>query len=406
VGDAPSLIVTHRGTGARHVGMTVAARQDIPAGTFVRMEGVMEVPVPAVGTTQGDIETQTALRRLAMMIAMGTPYEAVVRAVADEAVRQFGPAVACVIRYELDGRTTLVAESTQDAPASGRGGHLPTGLATTVLRTGRFASATEGSGFTAGAPVHVDDQLWGLVTVGSRRAQPPPDTEQRLAELAELMATSVANEQRRAELMASRARLVASADEARRRIERDLHDGAQQFLITAVLRLRSVAEMPALLPEIRTEVEDIAAELTGVLDDLRELSRGIHPAILSKGGLRPALRALARRSTVPVVMDVRVHRRLPEPVEVGAYYVVSEVLANATKHGRASTVEVDAGTSDSTLHVQVRDDGIGGADLARGSGLIGLRDRIEALGGTFAVDSPQGEGTIVSCQLPLVTMAV
>jgi signal transduction histidine kinase len=406
--DAPSLIVTHRGTGARHVGTTVATRQDVLAGTFVRMEGVMEVPVPAVGTTQGDVETQTALRRLAMMIAMGTPYEAVVRAVADETVRQFGPATACVIRYELDGRTALVAESAQDPPASGRGGHLPTGLATTVLRTGRFASATEGSGFTAGAPVHVDDLLWGLVAVMSTGAgaQPPPDPEQRLAELAELMATSVANEQRRAELMASRARLVASADEARRRIERDLHDGAQQFLITAVLRLRSVVEMPVLLPEIRTEVEDIAAELTGVLDDLRELSRGIHPAILSKGGLRPALRALARRSTVPVVMDVRVHRRLPEPVEVGAYYVVSEVLANATKHGRASTVEVDAETSDSTLHVRVQDDGIGGADLARGSGLIGLRDRIEALGGTFAVDSPHGEGTIVSCQLPLATVAV
>jgi signal transduction histidine kinase len=365
------------------------------------MEGVMKVPVP-VGTTQDEVGTQAALRRLAMMIARREPHEAVLRGVAEEAARQFGPASGGVIRYERDGRTTLLAET---SPAAGWGGRLPAGLTATVLRTGRFASAPVGSRFTAAVPVHVDDLLWGLVAVASERASVPPDTEQRLADLAELVATAVTDEQRQAELRASRARLVAASDEARRRIERDLHDGAQQYLITLVLRLRSVVEMPVLLPEVRTEIEDIAAELTGVLDDLRELSRGIHPAILSRGGLRPALRALARRSPVPVVMDVRIHRRLPEPIEVGAYYVVSEVLANATKHGQASTVEVDAATSDRMLHVQVRDDGIGGADLARGSGLIGLRDRIEALGGTFAVDSPHGEGTTVSCQLPITPMA-
>lgn len=258
----------------------------------------------------------------------------------------------------------------------------------------------------AATPVHVDQLLWGLLAITSPRATLPSDTEQRLAELAELAATAVGNEQRQAELMASRARLVAASDEARRRIESDLHDGAQQYLITLVLRLRSVIEMPVLLPEVRTEIEDIAGELGNVLDDLRGLSRGIHPAILSKGGLHPALRALARRSTVPVAMDVRIHHRLPEPVEVAAYYVVSEVLANAAKHGHASTVEVDAATADGTLHVQVRDDGIGGADLARGSGLIGLRDRIEALGGTFAVHSPRGAGTKVACRLPIAAMAV
>lgn len=356
--------------------------------------------VRAAATVHNDAETQSALHHLALMIAKGEPFAAVLAAVIAEAVRQFGPpSTAGVISYERDGRTTVVAESAQGMP-----GRLPPGLAATVLRTGRFTSASEGSRFTAATPVHVDELLWGLLAITSQQATLPSDPEQRLAELAELVATAVGNEQRQAELIASRARLVAASDEARRRIERDLHDGAQQYLVTLMLRLRSVVEMPVLLPEVRTELEDIAAELAGVLDDLRELSRGIHPAILSKGGLRPALRALARRSSIPVVMDVRIHRRLPEPVEVGAYYVVSEVLANATKHGHASTVEVDAATSDGTLHVQVRDDGIGGADLARGSGLIGLRDRIEALGGTFAVVSTRGEGTTVSCQLPIATV--
>jgi signal transduction histidine kinase len=359
------------------------------------MEDVMEVR--AAATVQNDAETQSALHHLALMIAKGEPFAAVLAAVTAEAVRQFGPpSTAGVISYERDGRTTVVAESAQGLPA-----RLPPGLAAAVLRIGRFTSTSEGSRFTAATPVHVDELLWGLLAITSQQATLPSDPEQRLAELAELVATAVGNEQRQAELIASRARLVAASDDARRRIERDLHDGAQQYLVTLMLRLRSVVEMPVLLPEVRTEIEDIAAELAGVLDDLRELSRGIHPAILSKGGLRPALRALARRSSIPVVMDVRIHRRLPEPVEVGAYYVVSEVLANATKHGHASTVEVDAATSDGTLHVQVRDDGIGGADLARGSGLIGLRDRIEALGGTFAVVSPRGEGTTVSCQLPI-----
>jgi signal transduction histidine kinase len=367
------------------------------------MEGVMEVPRAAVATRGGgEAETQAALRRLAMMIAKGEPQEAVWRGVAAEAVRQFGRASAGVIRYERDGRTTLLAESSRCSPAHDRGGRLPAELPATVLRTGRFTSASDERRFTAATPVVVDGLLWGLVAVAAEQATLPPDSAQRLAGLAELVTTTVTNEQHRAELMASRARLVAASDEARRRIERDLHDGAQQFLIALALRLRMVVEMPALPPEVRTEIEDIAGELGGVLDDLRGLSRGIHPAILSKGGLRPALRALARRSTVPVVMDVGIDGRLPEPVEVAAYYVVSEVLANAAKHGHASTVEVDAATADGALHVQVRDDGIGGADMARGSGLIGLRDRIEALGGTFAVDSPLGDGTTVSCRLPIV----
>jgi signal transduction histidine kinase len=363
----------------------------------------MDVPVSGVGAAQNEVETLDALHRLAMMIAAAEPCEAVLGAVTAQAACRFGPATAVVIRFEPDGRSTVVAESRQGAPRRD-GGRLPAGLTTTVLRTGRFASAADGSWFTAATPVRIDDMPWGLLAVASEQAVLPPGSEQRLAELAEIVTTAVTCEHRQAELMASRGRLVAASDEARRRIERDLHDGAQQFFITLMLRLRSVVEMPALLAEIRVEIEDIAAELADALDDLRKLSRGIHPEILSKGGLGVALRALARRSTVPVVMDLRIHSRLPEPVEVGAYYVVSEVLANAIKHGRASTVEVVADTSDGALHVQVRDDGIGGADPTRGSGLVGLRDRIEALGGTFTVDSPQGEGTTVSCRLSITTL--
>jgi signal transduction histidine kinase len=244
-------------------------------------------------------------------------------------------------------------------------------------------------------PIHVNGRLWGMIAVGSGEGPLPPDTEQRMTEFTDLVATAVANAQSRAELQASRARIVAASDEGRRRIERDLHDGAQQRLVALALRLRSAAASSE-HGEIRSQISDAATELVGVIEDLREVSRGIHPAILSEGGLRPALRALGRRSAVPV----RVDGRLPEPVEVGAYYVVSEMLTNAAKHARASVVEVHAEASGGMLRVCVQDDGIGGADPARGSGLIGLSDRVEALGGTLSLHSPAGGGTEVSCELP------
>jgi signal transduction histidine kinase len=222
-----------------------------------------------------------------------------------------------------------------------------------------------------------------------------------MTEFTDLVATAVANAQNRAELIASRTRIVAASDEARRRIERDLHDGAQQGLVALALRLRSAAEASHDSDEIRTEITDVVAGLMGMVDELREISRGIHPAILSRAGLRPALRALGRRSAIRVDMDVRIAGRLPEPIEVGAYYVVSEMLTNAAKHARASVVEVGATTSGGILRLCVRDDGVGGADPLRGSGLVGLKDRIEALGGSFAMDSPTGGGTTVSCELPV-----
>ena len=216
-----------------------------------------------------------------------------------------------------------------------------------------------------------------------------------------IMASSL--ERSRADLAASRVRIVASSDQTRRRIERDLHDGTQQRLVSLGLELRAAElTVPPELADVKQQMSQVAEGLDGALDDLREISRGIHPAILSEGGLEPAIKALARRSPVPVELELRTEARLPERIEVAAYYVVSEALANAAKHARASVVRVmlDA-ADDDVLHLTVRDDGIGGADLAHGSGLIGLIDRVEALGGTVAITSPSGEGTTVVIQLPL-----
>jgi signal transduction histidine kinase len=209
-------------------------------------------------------------------------------------------------------------------------------------------------------------------------------------------------EQSREELAASRTRVVAAGDHARRRIERDLHDGTQQRLVSLVLDLRAAeAAVPPELPELRAQLARVADGLTGALEDLRELSRGIHPAVLSEGGLGPALKALARRSAIPVELDLHVPTRLPEPVEVAAYYVVSEALANTAKHARASVARVEVQAGDGRLLLSVRDDGVGGAATGRGSGLVGLTDRVEALGGTITVHSPIGQGTRLEVDLPI-----
>jgi signal transduction histidine kinase len=206
-------------------------------------------------------------------------------------------------------------------------------------------------------------------------------------------------EDARAELAASRARIVTSADEARRRIERDLHDGIQQRLVALALRLRAAQATEP--PELRTQLDRVADGLEGALDDLREISRGIHPAILSEGGLGPALKMLARRSAIPVEVDLLIQTRLLPPVEVAAYYVVSEALTNAAKHARASVAQVSVQPLNGRLHLSVRDDGCGGADPARGTGLIGLTDRVQALGGTITIHSPMGEGTTLHVDLPV-----
>jgi signal transduction histidine kinase len=238
--------------------------------------------------------------------------------------------------------------------------------------------------------------------VGSTREPLPAGTEARLAGFTELAATAIANAEAQAALTASRARIVATADATRRRIERDLHDGAQQRLVSLGLELRAAqAAAPPETGELVRQLDGVAAGLDGVLDELREIARGLHPAILAQGGLRPALKALARRSAVPVRLDVRTEDRLPEQIEIAAYYVVAEALTNTAKHAHATAADVQVAAGDGVLHVRVRDDGRGGADFTGGSGLVGLKDRAEALGGRIWLHSPPGAGTALEITLPL-----
>jgi signal transduction histidine kinase len=416
----------------RHWGVTVAAtsREDFPADTESRMADFMEVAAMAIAKVKADqddaqterklrelVDTQAALRRLAMLVARGEPAEALFAAVTREALRHLGKGNVRMIRYELDGTATLAAREGTPDPEERVGApwriYPPGGLTATILRTGQTARVDdyheipggerflrEGIVAAVGTPIHANGRLWGMLALGSEEGPLPPDTEQRMTEFTDLVATAVANAQNRAELITSRARIVAASDEARRRIERDLHDGAQQQIVTLAVRLRSAAA-EAERDNVRAEIASVATGLTGVLDELREISHGLHPAILSTAGLRPALHTLGRRSAVPVDIDARIDGRFPGPVEVGAYYVVAETLANAAKHARASAVNVVAEASGGALRVCVRDDGVGGADPLRGSGLMGLKDRVEALDGTFSLRSPAGGGTTVSCELPL-----
>jgi signal transduction histidine kinase len=229
-----------------------------------------------------------------------------------------------------------------------------------------------------------------------------PDTELRMAQFTELVATAIANAESGAELAASRRRIVATADEARRRIERDLHDGAQQRLVSTVVALKMARTALGDGNEPAAELLDEA--LTNAqrgIDDIRELARGIHPRILSSGGLGPALHALAGRSGIPATADIQIGAPLPENLEVTAYYVTSEALANAAKHAHASAVRITAAADDGWLELTIRDDGVGGADPSRGSGLIGLQDRVSALGGRLTVDSERGAGTVLTARIPL-----
>jgi signal transduction histidine kinase len=224
--------------------------------------------------------------------------------------------------------------------------------------------------------------------------------EQRIADFADLAAQAVANAQARADLAASRQRIVEAGDAERRRLERNLHDGAQQRLVSLSLNLRLAARRCADDPESRAAFDSAGEELAQALEELRELARGIHPAILSDRGLEPAIEALAARASLPVAISIDVDDRLPEQVEAAAYYVVAEALTNAAKYANATEVRVDISRVDGVTRIEVADDGIGGAGTDRGSGLRGLCDRVEALGGRLVLDSPEGAGTTVRAEIP------
>jgi signal transduction histidine kinase len=407
------------------VGMGSMTEQPLPAGTEARLADFADLLATAVGNAQSRetltrlAEEQAALRRVATLVANGAPPAEVFARVSSEVGRLIPADAAVLIRYRDQGTILVGAwDGRGDVVQSGVTSPLQKGAAATLVHETRRPSRVDsyddlpaslhqrardmGWRSAVGVPVIVEADLWGAVVVASTTDQQlPADTEVRLTAFTELLATAIANAESRAELHASRARVVATADATRRRIERNLHDGAQQRLVSLALELRAAqATVPPELVEHRTELAHVVEELNGVMTELREISRGIHPAILVEGGIGPALRTLARRSAIPVEVDVRVETRLPEQVEVAAYYVVSEALTNAAKYAGESAVRVVVDVHDDALHVVVRDDGPGGADPARGSGLLGLKDRAEAIGGTVLIYSPPGGGTSVQVEIP------
>jgi signal transduction histidine kinase len=318
-------------------------------------------------------ERQVALRRVATAVAQGLPPSDVFSTVTMELAHALHAEHAALFRHEADGTVVLVAEAG--------------GKPTSVGRT---------------APIVVDGHQWGVAVVSSSRAQPlPPDTDARLADFARLVAMAIANAQARSDLTSSRMRIVTAADDARRRLERDLHDGAQQRLVSLALKARMTeVSLPDGQDAVRERLNEIVQGLGDICEELRAISRGIHPAILSKGGLGPALRSLACRSVVPVDLNVDVPCRLPDRVEVAAYYVVAEALTNTARHAHADEVKISVKAADGRLDLRIADDGAGGADPSNGSGLIGLVDRVEAVGGHLWVSSPVGVGTSLAASIP------
>ena len=362
---------------------------------------------------------QAALRRVATLVAKETSPGEVFALITQEVALLLDIDAASLIRFESDRTATVVAAWNRYGellPVDTRVDLSGESVTATVLRTGRPARLDDYEGargdFAAtlrelgvrssvGSPVMVGGHLWGVMLGTSTTEPMPAGAELRLDEFTELAGTAVANAEARGELTASRARIVTSGDEARRRIERDLHDGVQQRLVSLALdarRVEGLAEVEH--ADLAAEVSSLREGLAETVGELRNVSHGIHPAILSEGGLRPALATLARRSAIPVELNIRVTSRFSEPVEVCVYYVVSEALTNAIKHARATFVVVVLDEHAGYLWLEVRDDGVGGLDARRGSGLIGLSDRVNALGGTFEVSSPMGDGTSLTVSIP------
>jgi PAS domain S-box-containing protein len=362
---------------------------------------------------------QRSLRRVATLVASEVTPERVYRAVSEECAHVLEVNASVVVRYEDDGTATIVGRHNRDGIDVFRiGGTLQAeehSAVGQVLRketparvddwgvlSGQTAEAMFEGGYrsTAAAPIVVGGHLWGAVAIGSEDRL-PSEAENRLAAFCELVSLAVASAQARADLIASRARLVKVGDEQRRRLERNLHDGAQQSLVSVALKLRLARAQLAARPEVAgTLLDDAMRELEIGLDELRELARGLHPAILSERGLRPALEALTERLLLPVEIDIP-DERLPRHSEATAYYIVSEALTNVAKHAAAEKAQVSVRIEDGMMRCEVSDDGRGGADLAAGTGILGLRDRAEAAGGTLSLVSPPGQGTVVAAAVPV-----
>jgi PAS domain S-box-containing protein len=401
--------------------------QELPADTEARLAAFTALIATAISNIQarddfGDLaDEQAALRRVATLVARGTDSAAVFDAVCAETGELIGATNVNLAQFTPDGfNLTMAGWSVRDThvPAGTRlpiGSDTINGLIQRTVAPARFDSYEESSGELAtmikergirsevGAPVIVEGKLWGALIAGSDSDEPmPAGAELRVARFAELIATAVSNATTRSELIASRARIVTASDEARRRIERNLHDGTQQRLVALGLDLQAARmKVPRELHDAYSGLERVEREIEAVLEDVRELSRGLHPGLLSKRGLEPSLRALARKSPIKVDLDVEVETRPAEAIETAVYYVASEALTNAAKHSQASRISVAVATIGNMLRATIDDDGIGGAEASAGSGLVGLIDRVEALGGRFALDSPVSKGTTISIELPL-----
>jgi GAF domain-containing protein len=417
------IVVEGRVWGALFVHST--ASQPLPGDTESRLSNFTELVATAIAGAQSRTDVrhladeQAALRRVATLVAREPPPDEVFAAVAEELGQLLGLEDTRMIRYEDDGTASVVATwgrlATEfpvgtrialDGVSAGALVHRtrePVRLDDFADAPGTFAATLRRVGVRSavGAPVVVDGRLWGAMIAASLRPDPiPADTEARMCEFTELVATAISNLNAHSELAASRARIVAAGVEERRQVVRDLHDGAQQRLVHAVVTLklarRALEEHADDAPALVSEAIDQAEQATA---ELRELAHGILPAVLSRGGLRAGVEALALRMPVPTHIDVTVGR-VPATVEATAYFVVAEALTNIAKHARARQATVKARVEDGTLDVTVGDDGVGGA-RPDGSGLVGLADRLAALDGELRVKSPVGGGTVVAAAIPL-----
>ncbi len=403
--------------------------RSLPPETEARLANFAELVSTAVANADSRTQArrladeQAALRRIATLVARQASPEEIFTSVVEQTLALLGGEDVRLARYEADEETvTIVGGSgvlSETLPIGSRHRFADDTNMANLVRRARapvrndaygetrrtMAGAITRAGIRSGAaaPIFTDRGLWGAVIVSTRQADPlPQGIETRIAEFCELLATAIANVEARTALAASRARIVAATDAARRRFERDLHDGAQQRLVSFALQLRDAeASTPPELEDVRARIGRVAEGLGDVVDDLRELSRGIHPAILSEGGLTAAVRALARRSAVPVRVESDVAGRVDERVEVAGYYVVSEALTNTAKHAGATHVQVVLALREAALDITVTDDGRGGAAAVRGSGLVGVGDRVEALGGSLTIRSPEDAGTTISVRIPL-----
>jgi signal transduction histidine kinase len=364
-------------------------------------------------------DEQAALRRVATLVTQGPPPTAVFDAVAAEIQQLLDADGVTLGRYEQGDAVTVVANRGLERwqlPTGAQFSHEGESTPAAVRRTGRSARMDDfeaangaiaqrlrdlGVRSSIGAPIIVEGRLWGVAVVyWTRDARAPADSEERIAQFARLLETAIANADSRDQLIASRARLLAAGDEARRRVVRDLHDGAQQQMVHTILRLKLAQQA---LRNNDEEAESLVSEaLEAALqgkEDLRELSHGMLPSALTRGGLQPAVNAIATRFELPVEVEIP-DERFPAKIEASAYLIVAEALTNIVKHAHATRAEIRTHVENGTLRVEVRDDGIGGADPG-GDGLVGIRDRVAALQGRLELDSPPGAGTIVAAMLPL-----